>query len=124
MRDIAKRYQAIVGLQHLMISRDKRYLKHLRMGYFEPIPLAWSQNPYGPLTQSTSSLFYDDAGGTNGMIVILSSNLIFISEERLYWTLNHAVHDGKPRLKSMPRTEAQEVIPPLSYIRCFTHFKM
>lgn len=28
----------------------------------------------------------------------------------MYWTLNHAIHDGKPRLKSMPRTEMGEVI--------------
>lgn len=92
-RDIAARYQAIVGLKHLATERDKRYLKRLRMGYFEPIPLAWSQDQYGPLTRPCfTSTFYDDLG-----------------EERLYWTLNHAIHDGKPRLKSMPRTEVGEL---------------
>ncbi|KAF7982305.1 hypothetical protein HWV62_28984 [Athelia sp. TMB] len=97
-REIAVRYQAAVGLQHLAISRDKRYLKRLSMGYFEPIPLAWSQDMYGrnPLVQPCAGFGigkYEDG-----------------AEERLYWTLNHAVHDGKPRLKSMPRTEAQELL--------------
>ena len=63
-RDIAARYQTIVGLKHLATQRDKRYLKRLRMGYFEPIPIAWSQDQFGPLTRPCfTSTFYDDLGG-------------------------------------------------------------
>ncbi|KAF7982357.1 hypothetical protein HWV62_29088 [Athelia sp. TMB] len=67
-REIAVRYQAAVGLQHLAISRDKRYLKRLSMGYFEPIPLAWSQDMYGrnPLVQPCAGFGigkYEDGAG-------------------------------------------------------------
>jgi hypothetical protein len=58
-----KRYQSAVGIGHLSANFDKNYLEHMRMGYFEPIPLAWTKSNVNPLTKQTpGSEFEDEAG--------------------------------------------------------------
>lgn len=82
--------QAADGLQiqHLADPyTNKKYPGLLRAGYFEPIPMAWAGDPYGPLTQRASSYQFDDA-----------------AEERLYWVLNNSVdRDAQGRIKPKPQ---------------------
>jgi len=92
IRQIAKRYQASVGISHLSTEFDKKYLEFLRKGYFEPIPLAWAASSWNPLTQETPGSQYEDG-----------------AEERLYWILNHAYFHGRPRQPMMRPSEAAEM---------------
>jgi hypothetical protein len=62
-REIAKRYQAAIGIGHLSVNFDKHYLTYLRNGFFEPIPLAWATSNYNPLTEKTPGSQYDDGAG-------------------------------------------------------------
>jgi hypothetical protein len=62
-REIAKRYQAVVGISHLSAEFDKTYLEFLRKGYFEPIPLEWATSNWNPLTQETPGSQYEDGAG-------------------------------------------------------------
>src|ERR1700722_14265306 len=61
-RQIAKRYQTVIGIDHVAANHEKHYLEFLRLGYFEPIPLSWATNPYNPLTTKSSGQYEDGAG--------------------------------------------------------------
>jgi hypothetical protein len=91
-REIARRYQATVGISHLSEGFDPKYLEFLRKGYFEPIPLRWATSTWNPLTQETPGSKYEDG-----------------AEERLYWILNHSYFHGKPRQPVMRPNKAAEM---------------
>jgi hypothetical protein len=63
IHEIAKRYQAAVGIIHIAENFDKHYLEYLRKGYFEPIPVEWATSTYNPLTEKTPGSQYDDGAG-------------------------------------------------------------
>ncbi|KAJ3016655.1 hypothetical protein HKX48_003932 [Thoreauomyces humboldtii] len=78
LNDMVMRYIEAIGVtKHrldLIENKPKQYLRLLRMGYFEPIPVAWAQDRRGPLNRPPLEMGgFDDAG-----------------EERLYWALNVA----------------------------------
>ncbi|KAI5480926.1 hypothetical protein MNV49_006736 [Pseudohyphozyma bogoriensis] len=75
-RAVVERYQTVMGIQHLADASNKKYLKYLQMGYFEPVPQAWANAPISPLTGPPVASFnsFDDA-----------------AEERLYWVLNNSI---------------------------------
>jgi hypothetical protein len=108
-REIAKKYQAVVGIGHLAADFDKHYLKYLRMGYFEPIPLAWATSNYNPLTEKMPGSQYDDGAGMQRPQAVWHYLTIDRPEERLYWVLNHCYHVGKPRQPIMRPSESAEV---------------
>jgi hypothetical protein len=107
-RQIAARYQAVVGIDHVAIQHEKHYLQYLRMGYFEPIPLSWTTSSYNPLTSKTPGSDYDDGAGMTKKYMY-HSRLTPFSEERLYWILNHSYQHGKPRHAVMRPSESAEV---------------
>jgi hypothetical protein len=92
--EIVRRYQATIGISHFATEYHKDYLKYLRKGFFEPIPLAWSTSNYNPLTAPVTNTFSNFEDG---------------AEERLYWVLNNSKQHGKPRLPKMRPSEAAEL---------------
>src|ERR1700722_2134364 len=74
--EIVRRYQAVLGISHLVTEYHKDYLDYLRKGFFEPIPLAWSTSNYNPLTSPVLFSNFEDGAGTSTTAVLrISSSL-------------------------------------------------
>jgi hypothetical protein len=108
-RQIAKQYQAVVGIDHIANQYEKHYLKYLRMGYFEPIHLSWTTSACNPLTTKTPGSQFDDGAGMTMKYKYLPRLHLHFPEERLYWILNHSYQHGKPRQAVMRPSESAEV---------------
>lgn len=80
-------YQQHMGMYGKIADLRNRspiqYLHLLRAGYFEPIPVAWANDPSNPLKFSI-----DGAVGWRG-ITPTWRGYEDTAEERLYWVLNH-----------------------------------
>ncbi|CAD6582759.1 MAG: hypothetical protein TREMPRED_003380 [Tremellales sp. Tagirdzhanova-0007] len=74
------------------VEGPQKYLKALRLGYCNPIPTAWANNPSSPLCLQTPFSQYEDA-----------------AEERLYWVLNNHVHPHVPKQAFMRPNEWSEM---------------
>ncbi|TIA36122.1 hypothetical protein D6C78_05652 [Aureobasidium pullulans] len=120
-RQIAAAYQNKVGMEtkiaHLRACQPLQYLHLLRAGYFEPIPVAWADQPSNILTFSIEA-----AGGWRG-ITPSWRGYEDTAEERLYWVLNHREGPAGVRMKpdfisemNMARDRmAKAVEPPPDY---------
>ncbi|THV97099.1 hypothetical protein D6D27_02307 [Aureobasidium pullulans] len=120
-RQIVAAYQNKVGMEtkiaHLRACQPLQYLHLLRAGYFEPIPVAWADQPSNILTFSIEA-----AGGWRG-ITPSWRGYEDTAEERLYWVLNHREGPAGVRMKpdfisemNMARDRmAKAVEPPPDY---------
>lgn len=104
-------------IAHLRACQPLQYLHLLRAGYFEPIPVAWADQPSNILTFSIEA-----AGGWRG-ITPSWRGYEDTAEERLYWVLNHRQGPAGVRMKpdfisemNMARDRmAKAVEPPPDY---------
>jgi hypothetical protein len=96
-RNIVAIYAEKVGMVNKIADlRDRhplQYLHLLRAGYFEPIPVAWADQPSNPLKFSI-----EPAGGWRG-ITPAWRGYEDTAEERLYWVLNHREGSVGVRMK-------------------------
>jgi hypothetical protein len=96
-RQLVADYQEKVGMTAKIADLRARspiqYLHLLRAGYFEPIPVAWANNPSNPLKFSIES-----ASGWRG-ITPSWRGYEDTAEERLYWVLNHREGSVGMRMK-------------------------
>lgn len=96
-RQIVASYQDKVGMTNkirdLRTRHPIQYLHLLRAGYFEPIPVAWA-------TQASNVLKFnvEAAAGWRGVTPVWRG-YEDLSEERLYWVLNHREGNLATRMK-------------------------
>lgn len=120
-RQIVANYQEDMGITalitHLRANKPLQYLRLLRAGYFEPIPVAWAT-----LTSNPLRFTIDAAVGWRG-ITPAWRGFENTAEERLHWVLNHRTADSGARSKpdmisalDMARARmASAVEPPPAY---------
>ena len=120
-RQIAAAYQEKVGMTRkiadLRARHPTQYLHLLRAGYFEPIPVAWTNLASNPLKFSIEA-----SAGWRG-ITPAWRGYEDTAEERLYWVLNHREGSVGMRMKpdiisamNMARARmASAVEPPPAY---------
>jgi hypothetical protein len=120
-RQIVAAYQEKVGMTRkiadLRVRHPTQYLHLLRAGYFEPIPVAWTNLASNPLKFSIEA-----SAGWRG-ITPAWRGYEDTAEERLYWVLNHREGSVGTRMKpdiisamNMARARmASAVEPPPAY---------
>jgi hypothetical protein len=120
-RQIVAAYQEKVGMTRkiadLRVRHPTQYLHLLRAGYFEPIPVAWTNLASNPLKFSIEA-----SAGWRG-ITPAWRGYEDTAEERLYWVLNHREGSVGMRMKpdiisamNMARARmASAVEPPPGY---------
>jgi hypothetical protein len=101
----------------LQAHQPTQHLHLLRVGYFEPIPVAWVELASNPLKFSIEA-----AAGWSGITPVWRG-YEDIAEEHLYWALNHKEDSVGIRMKpdiisamNMARARmASAVAPPPAY---------
>lgn len=92
-RQIVAEYQKTLGVaskvQELRTRQPRQYLHLLRAGYFEPIPMTWSE----PAISNPLRFTIDPAVGWRG-ITPAWRGYVNIAEERLYWILSNRDSGG------------------------------